>query len=118
LLRAEAFIIIGKARQAECYSHLTKEMLQIDRKKSREETGYRSFTKSVFVPADVETELYTDLLVHCCLPAGTVCHGKPKTVHRYFIRSYKITSIKRYDNFYWKQMRQNSILLRLISSKH
>lgn len=35
--------------------------------------------KSVFVPADVETELYTDLSAYCCLPAGTVCHGKSKT---------------------------------------
>lgn len=53
--------------------------LETNRKKSSEETSNRCFTKPVFVPAEVQTELYTDMFVYCCLPAGAACPRKPKT---------------------------------------
>lgn len=49
----------------------------------------------------------------CCVPARTVLSQEDKErVHRDFIRTYKITSVKRYDACCWQQMKQHSFLLR------
>lgn len=62
-------------------------------KKSSEETSIKHFTKSIFVPVDGETELYADLSIYSCLPASQEAKDR---MHRYWIRSYKLTSIKHY----------------------
>lgn len=83
-------MVTGKAREEKYYT-LVKETLKIDGKKSSEETGIKHFTKSVFVPADGETELYADLSVYRCLPVSPEAKDR---MPRYCIRSYKLTSIK------------------------